>query len=89
MARALERQGKIVEAIVELEQTPPSAITDLTLPAWPQCRAKLAELYRWAGRLDDATRVEDELRHYLSESDPDFPLPAQLNKTAAARPRGQ
>jgi tetratricopeptide repeat protein len=74
-AAALERQGKIKDAITQLTvDTRPGVVDFHEGWPWPRCRIKLAELYRKAGRPDDATKVEEELRYYLSEADEDHPL---------------
>jgi tetratricopeptide (TPR) repeat protein len=84
LAIALERQGKFKEAIARLEEVD-LPHTQLCFNAmWPKCRAKLAELYRKVGRIDDAVKVENQLRHYLSEADADFPILAQLRAAEAA-----
>jgi tetratricopeptide (TPR) repeat protein len=80
-ARALEQQGKIEEAIVRLEEdTRPSRAKLPNGWNWPECRVKLAELYRKAGREQDAVRTENEIRLYLSEADPDHPILVRLNE---------
>ena len=85
-ASALEGQGKIEEAIARLEPyTRPSTVSLLFGWSWPQCRVKLAELYRKAGREDDAVKTEDELRLYLSEADPDHPVASRLRPMHASR----
>jgi Tfp pilus assembly protein PilF len=80
-ARALEQKGRIDEAIFRLEEdTRPSKAK---LPIgwnWPECRVKLAELYRKAGRERDAVRTENEMRLYLSEADPGHPILVRLNQ---------
>jgi hypothetical protein len=87
LAIALERLGKPEEAIAGLEEED-LPHRDLCLNwTWPQCRAKLAELYRKVGRIDDAVKVENQLRHYLSEADPDYPILAQLRAIEAAAPK--
>jgi hypothetical protein len=87
LASALEREGKVEEAIAAIEPfTRPSMAHLSDAWQWPQTRAKVAELYRKAGRASDAARVEEGLRRYLSEADPDYPLRAVLRgEQAAAR----
>ena len=86
LASALETQGKIEEAIAKLEADTRPSLVDLRF-GWPwlQCRVKLAELYRKAGREKDALRTEDELRLYLSEADPDHPVASRLRALHASR----
>lgn len=89
LACVLERQGRVEEAIARLEETPASDVIENSLWHWLACRAKLAELCRKAGRMDEAVKVEDDLRHYLSEADPDHPLLVKLNKVSSSRSLGQ
>ena len=75
LSTALEREGKIDDAIAQLaEDTRPTVVAFYSGWPWQQCRVKLAELYRKAGRLADAAKVEDEIRLYLSEGDADHPV---------------
>jgi len=86
LAAALERQGKFREGIAQLERdTRPRNIYLNNGYLWPLCRMELAEIYRKAGRPDDAARVEKEMRFYLSEGDPHQPLLARLQSARAAR----
>jgi len=39
---------------------------------------KLAELYRKDGQPEEAAKVEDEIRHYLSEADANHPVLSRL-----------
>jgi DNA-binding winged helix-turn-helix (wHTH) protein len=83
LACALEREGKLQEAIAELESD--SAAPAFLFRWWSlEPRVKLAELYRKAGREADARTLEDELRAKLSEADPDFYLLPRLRRTRAA-----
>ncbi len=78
LATALEEVGKVWEAIAELRDETRPAIVDLALGwNWPQCRWKLAELYREAGMPGEAALVEQEIHHYLSAADPDHPMLAR------------
>ena len=86
LAAALEQEGKIDEAILELQKgTGPGGVDFVTGWAWPQCRLKLAELYRKAGHPEEAMHVEDEMRHYLSVADPDHPVLMRLKATQRAK----
>lgn len=79
MALALEQQGRLEEAIAELrDDSRPGIVDFLYAWPWPQCRLKLADLYREAGRPGEAAKVEDETRHYLSAGDSDHPVLQRL-----------
>jgi len=52
---------------------------------WPQCRMKLAELYRKDGQPEEAAKVEDEIRHYLSEADANHPVLSRLRGLIAGQ----
>ena len=81
MAIGLEKEGKVQEAIDALEPFTRPATAHLSDAwSWPQCRAKVAELYRKAGRAEEAARVEDDLRRRLAEADADHPLRARLER---------
>jgi tetratricopeptide (TPR) repeat protein len=58
-------------------------------PFWMQDEMDLARLYRRLGRVQDAEKIENELRKLLAYADPDFPLPVELkrlqNTAASAR----
>jgi hypothetical protein len=45
--------------------------------------ATLADLDRRLGQTAEADKIETELRHLLSEADPDFPLAVKLRSAAA------
>jgi tetratricopeptide (TPR) repeat protein len=78
-ASALEQQGKSGEALTLLEQEIKPAHADFSTGyPWPKARLQLADLYRKAGRASDAARVEDEIRHFLSEADADHPVLVRL-----------
>ncbi len=90
LAIALERLGKREEAIAKLEEGASPRARYGFNSYWMAERAKLAELYRKVGRIDDAVKVENQLRHYLSEADADFPILMQLraaDTTARKNPR--
>lgn len=85
LANALARQGRITEGIAQLQDTSADSLAEIFMWPWLQCRAKLAELLRKADRVDEAVKVEDDLRHRLSEADADHPILAHLNKVASSR----
>jgi hypothetical protein len=47
---------------------------------WLRCRVLLVEVYRQAGRPDDAAKVEAEVRRLLAVADPGHPLVARLDR---------
>ena len=49
-------------------------------PFWMRDEMDLARLYRRLGRVQDAERIEAELRKLLAYADPDFPLLVELKK---------
>jgi DNA-binding winged helix-turn-helix (wHTH) protein/tetratricopeptide (TPR) repeat protein len=78
-ADAMGQLGKIEEAIVRLDMaTRPADVNLMVDWMWTDCRVKLAELYRKAGREQDAVKTENEMRLYLSEADSDHPVLARL-----------
>jgi hypothetical protein len=86
LATALERDGRLDEAIAAIEPfTRPGAAHLSDAWPWPQAREKAAELYRRAGRPAEAARIEEELRRSLSAADADYPLRARLEVLRAAR----
>ena len=88
LASALEREERLEEAIAALEpHTRPGAAHLSDAWPWPQAREKVAELYRKAGRIADAARVEEELRQRLAAADADFPQRLRLDRHRAAAGR--
>ena len=82
-AEALERQGKLENAITVLEDATRDRVRlyqamRSSIPHWLRVRARLAAGYRAAGRPADARRVEAELRGLLALADPEFVLLKQL-----------
>lgn len=49
-------------------------------PFWMRDQIELARLYRRLGRVQDAEKIENELRKLLAYADPDFPILLELNK---------
>jgi hypothetical protein len=89
LAMALERQGRISEAIATLEtHTRPELAYFHNGWAWPQCRIELAQLYRKAGLPGEAARVESDIRYFLSAGDHDHPLLAQISGSGNQREQG-
>jgi len=82
-AEALERQGRLDEAIVVLEDATREKVRlyqamRSSIPNWLRVRARLAADYRGSGRPADAQKVEAELLRLLALADPDFVLLKQL-----------
>jgi hypothetical protein len=84
LARTYDRQGSIVDAIKTLEHF--SAGPDRlwtpngngSFAFWLRVRAQLAQLYRKAGRIQDAQDLENYLRNLLQDADDDHPIKVQL-----------
>ena len=56
-------------------------------PFWMRDEMALAQLYRRMGRVQDAEKIENELRKLLAYADPDFPMLVELKRLQnAARP---
>jgi tetratricopeptide (TPR) repeat protein len=81
LAFALVKIGRADEGIAILQRdTAPAGVRNLEVFPWLHCRATLARLLRQQHRIGEAQKVEAELRHYLSQADPDHPLLAELNR---------
>jgi tetratricopeptide (TPR) repeat protein len=85
LARAWELKGNLSQAIRVLEHVS----TNRTRIAmgheafiWVHLEGHLAQLYRKAGRDEDADRTEAELRRLLTYADPDNPLLVRLKQSA-------
>ena len=84
LARAWELQGNLPQAIRVLED----ASKEKSREAWPGAGAflwvhvegRLTQLYKKAGRDQDAQRTEAELRQLLQYADPDDPLLVRLKQ---------
>jgi hypothetical protein len=88
LASALEKEGRLAEAIAAIEpftRLPAAHLSDAW--PWPQARATAAELCRRAGRMEEAARLEEELRKQLAAADADFPPLARLEAQRAAAGR--
>lgn len=78
-SQALQRLGRLQEAASQLgEETRPPNVDFVWAATWPKPRLELAKLLRKTGRTSDAMRVEEEIRHYLSQADGDYWALAQL-----------
>jgi DNA-binding winged helix-turn-helix (wHTH) protein len=84
LASALARAGRLDKATDVLQLYDVSSVKLMENFPWLHCRWQLAQLLRRRGRTDEAVRVEEELRHYLSQADEDHPLLQQLRARAAA-----
>jgi hypothetical protein len=79
-ADALESVGDLDAAIAAAARdTGPQAADFSWGWLWPQCRLKLASLYRKKGSIREAQAVEQEIRHFLSEADSNHPVLSQLH----------
>lgn len=83
-AIAYQGLGNLEEAIRLLEpserQRADSVSAAWTVQHWLRCRVLLVELYREAGRLEDAAQVEAEVRTLLAVADAGNPLLARLDR---------
>ena len=86
LARAYEKTGNVSAAIEVLESASanrirvygPAAMSSATL--WMRDQMDLAGLYRRLDRVQDAVRIEDELRKLLAYADPDYPMLLELRR---------
>jgi hypothetical protein len=86
LAEVLEQQGHIQEELTILStETKPASLNFMDTWTWPQCRMKLADLLRKTGHLEDAAKVEDEIRHFLAAADPDYPVLARLANSSSRK----
>ncbi|HKT33609.1 MAG TPA: tetratricopeptide repeat protein [Nitrospira sp.] len=87
LADAYERENDLKSAVRLLERMSPDR-AKVCGPSngvgggiyWMRTQLKLAQLYREAGRMQDAERVEDELGKLLAYADPDFPMLVELKR---------
>jgi len=84
LAQALRADGELARAIDTLERG--AGVSRIQLASgwshgwvWIKLRADLADLYREAGRIDEARMVEAHLRQLLSVADEDHPIKMRLN----------
>jgi hypothetical protein len=82
LAQLLVERGDISGAIQTLEfpKRYHQAIDLATAAYWLRNRLQLSTLYRRAGRLQDANKVEEELRVLLAVADPDHPIRKALER---------
>lgn len=89
LASAMRERGDVDSAIRLLEpaeRSKPGAITsnwDSDAHAWFRNRALLASLYRQAGRVAAAGKIEQDLSRMLSAADPDHPILVAVRKPAS------
>ncbi len=91
LAKAYEQRGDLPKAIQVLEEASKQRAgvyprVGMIGDCWIGTQYQLAQLYRKAGRDEDARKIEDELLKLLAYADPDYPLLVQL-KTARSAPR--
>ncbi|MEO7158494.1 MAG: hypothetical protein ABI039_13080 [Vicinamibacterales bacterium] len=80
MARALSQTGDTPRAIAILEDAVRDRLDYDTLQGsrWLFVRDQLAQMYRRAGRLEEADRADAELRALLVVADDDHPIKRRL-----------
>lgn len=85
LARAWELEGNLPRAIRALEDASKEKSHEAYVGAgaflWVHVEGRLAELYRKAGRDQDAQRTETELLHLLADADPDDPILVRLKQS--------
>ena len=85
LAEAYRLQGDLLAAIQLLEEASkqrPLLVGGLGPPfSWLRIKSQLAQLYREEGRVEDARKIEDELRRLLALADSDHPILRQLDRT--------
>ena len=84
LAEAYTRQGNLESAIELLEEASeglPIRVPFGSPSLWLRLRWHLADLYRQAGRAEEAREIEDELRTLLALADEDHPILRQLDRT--------
>jgi len=81
LAFALAKTGRADEGIGMLQRDTAAAdVRILEVFPWLHCRVTLVRLLRQSHRVDEARKVEAELRQYLSQADPDHPILAELKR---------
>ncbi len=85
LARSYEQGGDATDAVRILEAVAanrPRVYVAMMEngPLWMKDEMALAQLYRRMGRVQDAEKIESELRKLLAFADPDFPMLVELNK---------
>jgi tetratricopeptide (TPR) repeat protein len=82
LATAWASKGNVPRAITVLEAIPSRSVQTTPVLSWGfewlRVREQLAELYRSAGRLQEADRVERELLQLLAVADDDHPMKRRL-----------
>ena len=86
LAQAYRKQGKLADAIRVLERATSGPVWPANFSAaWQErLQLQLAQLYREAGRTQDAARVESVLAKELAFADADHPISRQLAALANA-----
>ena len=86
LARAYEREGNFSAALQVLQTASgdrvrangPFKMSGATL--WMRDQVDLARVYRRVGRVNDAEKIEDELRKLLAYADTDYPMLVELKR---------
>jgi len=86
LARALHQRGDVAAAIRVLEETSPLRERLFNRSShsgyfWMRNQALLADLYRSAGRIDDARAIERDLRDMLATADAGNPMVLALRRS--------
>lgn len=85
LAQAYLKEGRTASALEVLEDAASNRVSVYGwlvdgVPFWMQDEIALAQLYRRLGRVQDAEKIESELRKLLACADPDYPLLVELNR---------
>jgi len=86
LARALEEEGDLAEAAEVLERLTETKTRAILLyccdngSLWMRSQLELARVYRRMGRLEDAQKIENELRRALAQADSDYVLLRELKR---------
>jgi tetratricopeptide (TPR) repeat protein len=90
LAEALQRIGRIDQAIQVLEAESSNRGETTSGFEWLRVRAQLADSYRLAGRADDAQKVDSELLTLLAVADDDHPIKRRLtSRYRSSSPEGR
>jgi tetratricopeptide (TPR) repeat protein len=89
LATAYERQNNTPESIRVLEDsTRDTGLGGSDRVLWLRNKARLAQLYRKVGRVEDALRVEADLLSVLRFADSNHPILIQIHRARSKEPSG-